>query len=140
MSGKAEAAAAKLQNGEKKQVRKVRHFKKFTKPQQTALPKKPLYEHKAVQPVAVKFNDYKVILGPVRSDKADRQAEEANTLVFWVDLKATKSEIAGACKRLFGHAPISVNTLITAKCMKKAYVRLPADVEASTIATEAGFA
>ena len=140
MSGKAQAAAAQLQNGEKKQIRKVRHFRKFTKPTQPSFPKNPLYQHKAVEPVAVKRNEYKIIQGPVRSDKADRKAEEDNTLVFWVDIKASKPQIAAACKRLFGKQPVSVNTLITAKCLKKAYIRLPADVEASTIATEAGFA
>ena len=140
MSGKAEAAAANLQNGQKKQIRKVRHFRKFSKPTQVSYPKKPLYQHKAVEPVSLKRNEYKIIQGPVRSDKADRKAEEENTLVFWVDLKATKPEISLACKKLFGHKPVSVNTLITAKCLKKAYIRLPEGVEASTIATEAGFA
>ena len=140
MSGKAQEAAANLQNGQKKQIRKVRHFRKFAKPAQPVYPKKPLYQHKAVEPVSLKRNAYKIIQGPVRSDKADRKAEEDNTLVFWVDIKATKQEIANACKRLFEKAPVSVNTLITSKCLKKAYIRLPPDVEAANLLSEAGFA
>lgn len=140
MSGTATAAATKLNQGQKKDVRKVRHFKKFTKPVTVGTPKKPLYEKSAVKPVSLKINEYRVIRAPVRSDKVDRKLDEDNTMTFWVDLKATKKQIASAFNTLYKIKPVSVNTLITAKCMKKAYIRLPKDVDAQNIATEAGFA
>ena len=139
MSGQAAAAAANLK-GQKKEIRKVRHFKKFTAPKQVGLPKKPLYEKTAVKAVSVKHNDYRIIRAPVRSDKVDRKLEEDNTMTFWVDLKASKPQIAAAFFHLYNVKPVKVCTLITAKCMKKAYIRLPKETDATTIATEAGFA
>ena len=73
---------------------------------------------------------------PVTSDKASAKIDNENTLVFWVDLKATKTEIAGAVARLYNVKPVKISTLITAKCMKKAYIRLPESVEAMNLANE----
>ncbi|OHS94356.1 ribosomal protein L23 [Tritrichomonas foetus] len=136
MSGQAEAAAKNVAKGQQKQVKKVRHFQKFHKPSTVTVPRKPIYEHKAVQPVSIKRNDYKIIRGPVTSDKASRKVEDENTLVFWVDLRATKTEIAAAVNRLYKVKPVKISTLVTAKCLKKAYVRLPAEFEAMNIANE----
>lgn len=136
MSTQAEAAAANVTKGQKKQVRKLRYFQKFHKPATAKLPPKPAYDHQAVQPVSVKRNDYKIIRGQVTSDKTSRKTEDENTLVFWVDLRATKSEISAAVQRLYKVKPAKVSTLITAKCLKKAYVRLPESAEAMTIANE----
>ena len=140
MSGKAQQAAAAMKNGQQAQVKKVRGFNKFIRPTTVALPKKPLYEHKAVQPVAVKRNEYKIIVAPVTSDKANRKLEEQNTMTFWVDIRATKTEIKNAFNKLYGTKPEKVCTLINAKGLKKAYIRLPATTEAMNIASEIGFA
>ncbi|KAK8883982.1 60S ribosomal protein L23A [Tritrichomonas musculus] len=136
MSGQAEAAAANTVKGQKKTVRKLRYFQRFHKPTTVSTPKAPIYEHKAVQPVSVKRNDYKIIRGQVSSDKVSRKIEDENTLVFWVDLRATKPEIAAAVNRLYKVKPLKISTVVTAKCLKKAYVRLPADFEAINIANE----
>ena len=136
MSGQAKDAAAKAANGQKKQVRKVRHFQKFKKPSTVSVPRNPIYQHKAVQPVSVKRNDYKIIRGQVSSDKSSRKIEDENTIVFWVDLRATKTEISSAVQRLYKVRPVKVSTLITSKCLKKAYVKLPAETEAMNIANE----
>ena len=122
------------------QVKKIRHMKHFAKNQQPAHPKKPLYEHRAVQPVSTKRNDYRIIRGPVTSDKATHKLEDENTMTFWVDIRATKKEISAAFLRLYNVKPLKVNTVITPKALKKAYIRLPSDAEALNIATEIGFA
>jgi len=140
MSGKAQATAQTLKNGSKKEITKVRADQKFSKTKTVALPKKPLYEHKAVQPVSLKRNDYKIIVGPVTSDKATRKLEDENTMTFWVDIKATKPEIAAAFDRLYHAKPEKVCTVITSKFLKKAYIRLPAESEAMAIANSIGFA
>ena len=136
MSSQANAAAAAVAKGQKTQIKKVRYFKKFGKIAGIQTPKKPAYEHQAVKPVSVKRNDYKIIKGPVTSDKASAKIDGENTLVFWVDLKATKTEIAGAIQRLYHVKPVKISTLITSKCMKKAYVKLPEDAEAMGIAND----
>lgn len=133
MSNKAETAAVAVQKGQQKQVR---NFTKLHQVKKARVPKAPKYEHKAVQPVSLKRNDYKIIKGPVTSDKASRKLEDENTMTFWVDIRAKKPEIAAAIFRLYHVKPVSVNTLITAKCLKKAYVRLPEEVEAMNIANE----
>ncbi|KAH0790583.1 ribosomal protein L23 [Histomonas meleagridis] len=136
MSGKAEAAAAAATKGQQKQIKKTRNFKKYQKPKATIPAKKPQYEHKAVQPVSLKRNDYKIIKGPVTSDKASRKLEDENTMTFYVDIRAKKPEIAAAINRLYHVKPVSVKTLITPKFLKKAYVRLPEEVEAMNLANE----
>ena len=140
MSGKAEVAVQKLQKGNKKNIRKIRKMKKFTAPQTTQTPSKPLYEHYAVKPVAQKRNDYKIIRGPVTSDKATRKLEDENTMTFWVDIRATKPEIKAAFNRLYHVMPEKVNTMITPKMLKKAYIRIPEGTEAMNLANEIGFA
>lgn len=136
MSSKADAAAKNVQAGQKKQIKKVRHIVKFGRQIPAPTPKQPIYDHKAVKPVSLKRNDYKIIKGPVTSDKATSKIENENTLVFWVDLRATKTEIAAAVQRLYHVKPVKVSTLISSKCLKKAYVRLPEDVEAINLANE----
>ena len=136
MTSQANAAAVAVAKGQKTQIKKVRYFKKFGKIAGIQTPKKPAYEHQAVKPVSVKRNDYKIIKGPVTSDKASAKIDNENTLVFWVDLKATKTEIAGAINRLYNVKPVKISTMITAKCMKKAYIRLPESVEAMNLANE----
>ena len=140
MSSKADTAAKTLKGGQPKQVTKVRNNTKFQKVKAPRLPKKPLYEHKAVRPVSLKRNDYKVIVSPVTSDKATRKLEDDNTMTFWVDIKATKPEISAAFNRLYHAKPSKVSTMITSKFLKKAYITLPADVEAMQIANSIGFA
>jgi large subunit ribosomal protein L23Ae len=64
----------------------------------------------------------------VTSDKASRKT----------DLRATKPEIRRAITELYHVNPVKISTLITSKCLKKAYVRRPADFEAMNIANEMG--
>ena len=136
----AQAAAQALAKGQKKEITKTRNFTRFGAKKATVTPKRPIYEHKAVQPVSLKRNDYKIIRGPVTSDKSSRKLEDENTMTFWVDIKATKPEIAAAFNRLYNVKPAKVCTVITSKFIKKAYIRLPEGTEAMSIATEIGYA
>jgi large subunit ribosomal protein L23Ae len=138
MTEQAEGAAAAVAQGKKKVVKKIRHFVKPVKPKAGPKQAKPRYEHFAVRPVSEKRNEFKIIRGPVTSDKASRKLEDENTMVFWVDIRATKKEISKSINKLYHVAPINISTLITSKCLKKAYVRFPANVEAMNIANEMG--
>lgn len=140
MSAQAKNAAKNLVSGQKKEITKTRDFTRFGVRKTLALPKRPIYEHKAVQPVALKRDDYKIIRGPVTSDKSSRKLEDENTMTFWVDIKATKPEIAAAFNRLYHVKPVKVCTVITSKFIKKAYIKIPSDSEAMNIATEIGYA
>lgn len=64
--------------------------------------------------------------------------EDSNTLVFIVDLKANKRQIKSAVKDLYQIESDKVNTLITPRGMKKAYVRLSKDYDALDVANRVG--
>ncbi|MFT6189677.1 MAG: large subunit ribosomal protein L23 [Oleispira sp.] len=80
---------------------------------------------------------FKVLLGPVISEKAAAASESANQVVFKVLVTATKAEIKAAIEKLFDVSVVEVNTLkVKGKTKrtrhglgqrsdwKKAYVRL----------------
>ncbi len=78
-----------------------------------------------------------VIKYPVSSEKAIRLMEAENKLVFVVDRKASKPEIAKAIEELFKAKVVTVNTHITGG-EKRAYVRFAPESPAIDIATSLG--
>ena len=79
-----------------------------------------------------------IIIRPVQSEKALRLIEQHNTLTFIVRRDATKPEIKRAVEELFGVKVVKVNTLITPRGEKKAYVRLAPEYSAADIAARLG--
>jgi large subunit ribosomal protein L23 len=62
--------------------------------------------------------------------------ERENKLVFVVDKTATKHDIKKAVEELYGVKVESVNTMISMKGRKKAYVKLKPEYKAADIATK----
>ena len=137
-TNKAKSAAKAIKEGQKPKVTKIRTADKFRKPVVKQQPKRPAYEHRAVKPVSLKRNMSKIIHSPVTSEKASTKIESENVLTFMVDITATKKEIAEAIRKLYNVTPVKVSTLITPKLLKKAYVRLDKEQEASAIASDIG--
>lgn len=81
---------------------------------------------------------YDIILRPVVSEKALSLIESNNTLTFIVDLRANKLRIKEAVEKLFDVKVEKVNTLITPKGEKKAFVKLKPEHKASDIAVKLG--
>lgn len=79
-----------------------------------------------------------IIKRSLATEKTLSLIEKNNTLVFIVDLRATKGEIKEAVEKLFGVKVERVNTLITMKGEKKAYVKLKPEYKASEVATRLG--
>ncbi|MDK2791050.1 MAG: large subunit ribosomal protein [Methanothermococcus sp.] len=79
-----------------------------------------------------------IIKMPIVSEKTMKIIEEENKLVFYVDRKATKLDIKNAIKELFDAEVKSINTLITMKGQKKAYVKLKDEYNAGEIAASLG--
>eukprot|EP00913_Durusdinium_trenchii_P019251 g18093.t1 len=69
-----------------------------------------------------------------------KKIEEINTLVFLVDVKASKPKIKEerAVKELYDVKCAKVNTLIRPDGKKKAYVRLTQDYDALDVANRIG--
>ncbi len=81
---------------------------------------------------------YDIILRPVVSEKALSLIEKNNTLTFIVNIKANKPQIKEAVEKLFNVKVEKVNTLITPKGEKKAYVKLKPEFKASDVAVKLG--
>ncbi|KSW12758.1 50S ribosomal protein L23 [Pyrodictium occultum] len=81
---------------------------------------------------------WSIIIRPVQSEKALRLIEEQNTLTFIVARSATKHDIKRAVEQAFGVKVEKVNTLITPRGEKKAYVKLARGYNASDVAARLG--
>jgi len=84
------------------------------------------------------MDPYKIIKKPLISEKDFELIEKENKLVLWVDLRATKKQIKEAIEILYSVNVEKVNTLITPKGTKKAYVRLSEFDDATDIASRMG--
>jgi large subunit ribosomal protein L23 len=75
---------------------------------------------------------------PLISEKDFELIERENKLVIEVDIKATKHQIKEVIEKLYGVKVEKVNTLITPKGKKKAYVKLSEFDDATDIASRMG--
>jgi len=79
-----------------------------------------------------------VLKFPLTTESANQKIEENNTLVFIVDVRATKKQIKAAVNRMYDIQCEKVNTLIRPDGQKKAYVRLTVDYDALDVANKIG--
>jgi len=81
---------------------------------------------------------YKIIKKPLITEKTFDLIERENKLVFLVDRSANKSQIRRAVEKIHNVKVIKVNTLITIKGEKKAFVKLHPNNSAQDIAIDLG--
>lgn len=74
----------------------------------------------------------------LNNENVARQIEEFNTLVFICKNGSTKPLIKKAFEELYATKVRKVNTMITAKGKKKAYIKLKEEGEAANIASKIG--
>jgi len=79
-----------------------------------------------------------VIIRPIVTEKAVDKVEKENTLIFIVDINATKHMIKRAVEEIFNVKVVKVNTLITPRGEKKAYVKLAKEYSAVDVASRIG--
>jgi len=79
-----------------------------------------------------------ILIRSVSTEKALLKIERENTIVFVVDRKATKHQIKQAFERLFDVKVAKVNTHITPRGEKIAYIKLKPEYSASEVATRLG--
>merc|ERR1712189_69816 len=72
---------------------------------------------------AGRMDQFSIIHHPLTTESAMKKIEDNNTLVFITDVRASKPQIKLAVKKLYDIQVAKVNTLITPKGHKKAYVR-----------------
>jgi len=81
---------------------------------------------------------FEVIKYPLMTERSITLIESENKLTFVVDLKATKKDIKRAVEGLYEVEVESVNTLITPRGEKRAFVKLHPEFDASDIAVQLG--
>jgi len=81
---------------------------------------------------------YEILKFPISTEKAVRQMEADNKLIFIVDNKATKDTIKWAIQKAFNVKVQSVNTLKTRTGEKKAYIKLRPETPAVDVTTALG--
>ena len=81
---------------------------------------------------------YKIIKKPLITEKTFDLIEKENKLVFIVDKFANKREIKRAIEKIHNVKVIKVNSLITPKGQKKAFIKLHPDYSAQDIAIDLG--
>lgn len=81
---------------------------------------------------------YKIIKRPLITEKTFDLIERENKLVFIVNKSANKNQIKRAIENIHNVKVIGVNTLITSKGEKKAFIKLHLDYSAQDIAIELG--
>jgi large subunit ribosomal protein L23Ae len=84
------------------------------------------------------FDGLNVIDHPLSSESAIKTIEDNNTLVFIVKKKSNKYQIKQSIQQLYRIKIQKVNTLITPKGYKKAYVKLTSDLDALDVANKIG--
>merc|ERR1711918_292460 len=120
-----------------KAAAKVRMNTHFYRPKTLKLPRKPMYPRKSV-PARPKMDKFQIIKAPLTTEAAMKKIEELNTLVFIVDVRASKRQIKESVSSLYDVTANKVNTLIRPDGKKKAFVHLTQNYDALDIANRIG--
>ncbi len=79
-----------------------------------------------------------VIKNPLVTEKTTRLMEDNNTLTFVVGIDKNKNEVRDAVEKRYEVEVVNVNTMISSKGEKKAYVKLHPEFDAEEIAGRIG--
>eukprot|EP00442_Polarella_glacialis_P000531 CAMPEP_0115077078 /NCGR_PEP_ID=MMETSP0227-20121206/16786_1 /TAXON_ID=89957 /ORGANISM="Polarella glacialis, Strain CCMP 1383" /LENGTH=149 /DNA_ID=CAMNT_0002464297 /DNA_START=71 /DNA_END=520 /DNA_ORIENTATION=+ len=134
---KAGKVSAAVKSAVSRKVKKVRTNVRFFRPKTLIKARSPKYPRKSTETM-YKLDKYRIIQCPVTTESAMKKIEEINTLVFLVDIKATKPKIKEAVRQLYDVKCAKVNTLIRPDGRKKAYVHLTQDYDALDVANRIG--
>ena len=77
-----------------------------------------------------------ILLAPIKTEKFIQQIEYANTIVFKVDVRATKQNVKDEIEKTFGVKVADVRTYISPKGEKHALIKLAKGSKAEDIATK----
>ncbi len=84
------------------------------------------------------IDPYNILRHPLSTEKAVREMEANNTLLFAVVKSANKRKIKWAIEKEFGVKVVGVRTVISPKGIKKAYIKLHTDTPAVDVTTKLG--
>ena len=84
------------------------------------------------------MDPHEVIIYPDVKEKSMKMIEKENKLVFVVRREANKGQVKDAVEKLYEVKVEEVNTSITPRGIKRAYVRLAPEYRAEEVATRIG--
>jgi len=84
------------------------------------------------------MDPFKILKYPHLTEKSISLIEKENKIVFIVDRRANKKQIKEAFEKLFEVKVDRVNTLITRRGEKKAFIKINPKFKASDIAAKLG--
>eukprot|EP01128_Nolandella_sp_AFSM9_P010320 TRINITY_DN7106_c0_g1_i1.p1 TRINITY_DN7106_c0_g1~~TRINITY_DN7106_c0_g1_i1.p1 ORF type:complete len:145 (+),score=51.99 TRINITY_DN7106_c0_g1_i1:56-490(+) len=126
-----------LLSGAKNNKAKVRTSVHFHLPKTKQTPRDPKYPRSSV-PKKSSLTKFTVIKYPLATESAMKKIEDANTIVFIVDIRANKNQIKAVVKELYNVEVTKCNVLITPAGAKKAYCKLAADYDALEVSNKIG--
>merc|ERR1712028_79170 len=139
-SGKAKAkgVAKAITKGVKTVTKKIRTNIRFHLPKTLSKARSGKYPRK-YRASPNRLDRYQILKFPLTTESAMKKIEENNTLVFIVDVRASKVQIKEAIKRMYEPIDVSkINTLVRPDGQKKAYVHLTQDFDALDVANKIG--
>merc|ERR1719440_659259 len=134
---KAQKTAKGVKSSVSRKTRKERKNVHFFRPKTLIKPRDPKYPRKTVASQN-KLDKHRIICCPVTTESAMKKIEEINTLVFLVDVRASKRQIKEAVHAMYDVQTQKINTLIRPDGKKKAYVHLTQDYDALDVANRIG--
>ena len=84
------------------------------------------------------WDKFTILRQPVTSERFYKKMEKENTIIFYVDNRASKKDIRTAFQDRFDVTVERINTLHTPDGRKKAFIKLPKTVEATEVANKIG--
>merc|ERR1712118_198104 len=134
---KAKGVAKAITKGVKTVQKKILTGVRFHLPKTLAKPREGKYPRK-YRASPNRLDRYQILKYPLTTESAMKKIEENNTLVFIVDVRASKVQIKEAIKKMYDIDTKKINTLIRPDGQKKAYVRLTQDYDALDVANKIG--
>merc|ERR1712006_4253 len=131
---KAKGVAKAITKGVKTVTKKIRTNIRFHLPKTLAKPREGKYPRK-YRASPNRLDRYQILKYPLTTESAMKKIEENNTLVFIVDVRASKVQI----KEMYDIDTQKINSLIRPDGQKKAYVRLTQDYDALDVANKIGY-
>jgi large subunit ribosomal protein L23 len=80
--------------------------------------------------------DIMTVQYPLLSEKTVGLIEKENRIIFIVDKTAKKGDIKTAVEKMYGVKVMSINTMVSPKGVKKAYIKLAPEFKATDLAAK----
>lgn len=111
---------------------------KFRRPKTKKLLRNRKFKKKLID--RINSNSYiKLFKHPITTESSMKKIQSSNTIILVFDSKAHKKNIKFLMEKIYKTKVIKINTLITPKGLKKAFIKLSPDQDALDVANKIGF-